>query len=54
MEFREADKRVDGIEEKLDKPSCNTCANTGWETMDKVAFCNCCDEYEFYIPCQRN
>lgn len=30
--------------------TCSTCANTGWETMDKVAACNCCEDGEFYIP----
>jgi len=32
-----------------DKP-CKTCDNAGLETMSKVAACNCCEDYEFYIP----
>ena len=32
-----------------DKP-CVTCNNAGWETMDKVAACNCCENFEFYTP----
>ena len=29
---------------------CDTCNNAGWETMGKVAACNCCENYEFYSP----
>jgi len=29
---------------------CDTCNNAGWETMSKVAACNCCENYEFYDP----
>ena len=32
-----------------DKP-CDTCDNAGWETMSKVAACNCCENHEFYTP----
>lgn len=31
-------------------PTCSTCANIGWDTMDKVAACNCCENGEFYTP----
>ena len=29
---------------------CDTCDNAGWETMSKVAACNCCENHEFYSP----
>lgn len=31
-------------------PSCDSCDNRGWETIGKVAACNCCEEYEYYTP----
>jgi hypothetical protein len=34
----------------LERKSCDTCDNRGWETTDKVAACNCCNEHEFYSP----
>lgn len=35
---------------KSSKP-CDTCNNRGWETMGRVAACNCCEapDYEFYV-----
>ena len=38
----------------MSSKNCNRCANSGWETMDKVAACNCCDGAEFFIPIGRN
>ncbi|MDR2654524.1 MAG: hypothetical protein LBC56_00405 [Oscillospiraceae bacterium] len=34
---------------KILKP-CDICANSGWETMGKVAACNCCEGSVFYTP----
>jgi len=36
----------------LDNP-CDTCDNAGWETMSKVAACNCCENHEFYSPTRK-
>lgn len=30
------------------KPSCSTCVNVDQDTIDKVACCNCCEDYSFY------
>lgn len=35
-------------EEEEDDPSCSTCYNADQDTTDKVACCNCCEEYSFY------
>ncbi len=32
------------------KKPCASCDNAGWESMGKVAACNCCESYEFYTP----
>ena len=29
-------------------PSCSTCYNADQDTTDKVACCNCCEDYCFY------
>ena len=31
-------------------PSCDTCYNQDEDTSDKVACCNCCEDYSFYSP----
>jgi hypothetical protein len=36
------------------KKPCDSCDNIGWETMGKVAACNCCEEHEFYTPKKRD
>ena len=32
------------------KVSCDTCYNVDQDTEHKVACCNCCENYDFYIP----
>lgn len=32
------------------KVSCDTCYNVDMDTENKVACCNCCENYDFYIP----
>ena len=32
------------------KVSCETCYNIDQDTESKVACCNCCEDYDFYIP----
>lgn len=32
------------------KVSCETCYNIDQDTEHKVACCNCCEDYDFYIP----
>ena len=32
------------------KVSCETCYNVDMDTENKVACCNCCEDYDFYIP----
>ena len=32
------------------KVSCDTCYNVDQDTEHKVACCNCCEDYDFYIP----
>jgi hypothetical protein len=32
------------------KVSCETCYNVDQDTESKVACCNCCEDYDFYIP----
>ena len=32
------------------KVSCETCYNIDQDTENKVACCNCCEDYDFYIP----
>ena len=32
------------------KVSCDTCYNVDQDTENKVACCNCCEDYDFYIP----
>lgn len=32
------------------KKCCMNCAHSGAETMDDVACCNCCEDYEFFDP----
>lgn len=32
------------------KVSCETCYNVDMDTEHKVACCNCCEDYDFYIP----
>ena len=32
------------------KVSCETCYNIDQDTENKVACCNCCENYDFYIP----
>jgi hypothetical protein len=34
--------------EEEDDPSCSTCYNADQDTTDKVACCNCCEDYCFY------
>jgi len=44
------------VDEKEVPPSnnpCDTCDNAGWETMAKVAACNCCENHEFYSPIRK-
>ena len=38
----------DDEEDAEDDPSCSTCYNADQDTTDKVACCNCCEEYSFY------
>ena len=35
-------------EEEDENPSCSTCGNADQDTTDKVACCNCCEDYSFY------
>ena len=35
-------------EEPDEDPSCSTCYNADQDTTDKVACCNCCEDYCFY------
>lgn len=35
-------------EEEEEEPSCSTCHNADQDTTDKVACCNCCEDYSFY------
>lgn len=37
------------LKEKFDDP-CNHCKNREQDTMGKVAACNCCEQYEFFSP----
>lgn len=32
------------------KVCCETCYNINQDTESKVACCNCCENYDFYIP----
>ena len=32
------------------KVCCDTCYNIDQDTENKVACCNCCEDYDFYIP----
>ena len=32
---------------------CDTCDNAGWETADKVAACNSCEDNNFYNPIRK-
>lgn len=32
------------------KVCCETCYNVDQDTENKVACCNCCEDYDFYIP----
>ena len=32
------------------KVCCETCYNIDQDTEHKVACCNCCEDYDFYIP----
>ena len=32
------------------KVCCETCYNIDQDTENKVACCNCCENYDFYIP----
>lgn len=32
------------------KVCCETCYNIDQDTEGKVACCNCCENYDFYIP----
>ena len=40
----------DEYEDEEEKPSCSTCDNADQDTTDKVACCNCCEDYSFYTP----
>lgn len=33
-----------------DQKLCLSCINHGWDTTDKVAACNCCENHDFYNP----
>jgi hypothetical protein len=33
-----------------DPPKCSTCAHLGDLTLEDVAACNCCENYNFYEP----
>jgi hypothetical protein len=60
----DADTKEEAIEQALENwgclipdifceelhPSCATCGNADQDTTTKVACCNCCENYEFYIP----
>ena len=35
---------------KKSQKKCATCANAGWETVNAVAACNCCENKSFYTP----
>lgn len=35
-------------DEEDENPSCATCGNADQDTTDKVACCNCCEDYCFY------
>ena len=37
-----------GEDEEDENPSCATCGNADQDTTDKVACCNCCEDYSFY------
>jgi len=41
---------VGKMEDYPEDTPCNSCNNAGWETMSKVAACNCCENHEFYSP----
>jgi len=34
----------------LKQASCVDCVNRGWESMSRVAACNCCEDHEFCKP----
>ena len=36
--------------EPLESVSCLSCYNSDMDTADKVACCNCCENYSCYIP----
>lgn len=38
----------------LTEEPCLTCVNAGWEKMDYVAACNCCENYSYYRPRKSN
>lgn len=38
----------DDEEDADEDPSCSTCYNADQDTTDKVACCNCCEDYCFY------
>ena len=37
-----------GEDEEDENLSCATCGNADQDTTDKVACCNCCEDYSFY------
>ena len=41
------------MEDYPNNSPCDTCDNAGWETMGKVAACNCCENHEFYRPLRK-
>lgn len=36
--------------EEDERKCCETCYNFDQDTTDKVACCNCCEHYNFYLP----
>ena len=60
----DADTKEEAIEQALEywenlipdifceelQPSCDTCYNQDGDAIDKVACCNCCEDYSFYSP----
>lgn len=44
---------IEAVKDAQPDNLCGTCDNSGWETMSKVAACNCCEGNEFYSPMRK-
>ena len=47
---RQRVRAMEQAKKRRQKPAydCSKCSHVGQETTDDVAFCNCCDDGEFY------